>query len=140
MWQVVVTDAVALVAGVLILVALSRLRLLFSALAIGLLAGALVVYLAVDVLLWILRGVREVKMSAEAVVLVIGRNRETRRIGADEIGGIRMTRRLGRRRIVILPRSTEGRTLRKTAISDDAFSREDFAKISKGIANLVRTY
>jgi hypothetical protein len=140
MWQVVVTDAVALVAGVLILVALSRLRLLFSTLAIGLLAGAFAVYLAVDVLLWMLRGVREVKVSAEAVVLVIGRNRETRRIGADEIGGIRLTRRLGRRRIVILPRSTEGRTLRKTAISDDAFSREDFEKISKGIGNLVKSY
>jgi hypothetical protein len=122
-WQVVATNAIALALGLVVLFALSRFRLLFSPLALGLIAGALALYLAAGVLLWLFRGIREVEVSVEGISLVVGRSQKIRKIAALEIGGIRLTRRFGRRRIWI--------PSKRLAIIDDGFSREDFESIVK---------
>ncbi len=121
---VLVTDAAVFVVGVLLIVLVSRIRSLVSPLAAWLLLGALVVGFALEITLWILRGVRRVELEEDALILTVGSDRRTRRVQRRDIVRIRITSRLGRTALHL--RLANGARLR---IPEDAFPREAFARL-----------
>jgi hypothetical protein len=133
---IIATNTGAFVLGLLILFGLSRLPLLLSPLASGLIAAGFALVLGGDLLFWVFRGIRLIEIDTYGITLFVGRRREARKIEADAIRAVRLIHRLGRRRIVLSLKEAQTRApfwkraLRKELmISDDAFSREDFAKI-----------
>ncbi len=140
--RLIATNAGTLAAAGVILFVLTRVRILLSGLAFALLIGALAVILAAEVGLWLWRGIRVLEVDADGLRLTRGVRRSTSWIGREQIRGVRLTRRIGRGRIVVAL-SYELRLLRlaiplpwRLVIPEDAFGDEDFLLLSTELDRL----
>ena len=121
---VLFTDAAVFVVGALLIILVSRVRSLVSPLAAWLLMAALVIGFAVEIILWLLVGVRRVELAEDALTLTVGRRRRTHRVQRQDLARIRITRHLGRTALLLKLRT--GARLR---IPEDAFPRDAFARL-----------
>lgn len=126
---VLATDAVAFAAAAILIILVSRIRSLISPLAVWLLAAALVFGLAIEIVLWILLGVRRVELEDDALTLTVGRRQQKHRVERQDLARLRVTRRLGRTAVTVRLRS--GARLR---IPEDAFPKEAFARLLDALA------
>lgn len=139
-------DAGAFILGAIILLALSRLRILISLpFALVLMAGMAAVF-AVEIRLWYAHGVRRVRVEGDVLVLEGRPDTPPRRFSAREIRRVWRTRRLGGGRILIqvvtpalppwtrlLPAFMRGRI----ALRSELYSPEDFQAMFEGIGRLA---
>jgi hypothetical protein len=121
---VLFTDAAVFVVGALLVILASRLRSLVSPLAAWLLLAALVVGFAVEITLWLLRGVRRVEVDENTLTLTVGRRRKIQSVERQDIARMQVSRHLGR--TALLVKLKTGARLR---IPEDAFPREAFAQL-----------
>jgi hypothetical protein len=136
-------NASALAASVLLLFLLFRLRVLISGLAFAILAAALAVALGAEVGVWLWRGVRAVEAGPEGLRICRGARRAERWFGRADVRAVRLTRRLGRRRIVVALRGGElrlpGVRIRlpgRLVLPQDAFRAEDFSLLVDAVERL----
>jgi hypothetical protein len=121
---IVATDCAGFAAGAVVLLLLSLVPSLFSALAIGLLMAALAAGFGLDVALWFARGIRSVELSEDSLALYRGPSRAPRLLSRSRVAAVRFRTILGRRTIVMrtLPRG-------RVRIAEDAFQREAFSRL-----------
>ncbi len=134
--RLVAVNAAAFVAAVLLLFILFRLRGIVSVSGLIVLAAVMAAALAGEVGMWIWRGVRSIGADDAGITLLRGAGLREQRITRGELAQVRVTRRLGRRRIVfsLNPRELRiaGVTLplpRRLVIAEDAFAPEDFTAL-----------
>jgi hypothetical protein len=123
-------DAGAALAGAAVLVALRLVPQLLSPLAFWLLLGVVWAGFAADFLVRWLRGVRALCVEGETLLLLAGARRTMRRIPRQQVSRVRVRRRWGGKRLEV---HLHGRR-RPLAISDDAFVRSDFDRLTTLLA------
>jgi hypothetical protein len=116
-------DVGAFVLSLVVLFALTRVSLLLSPLAFALLSLLMAGIFGADIGLWFARGIRLVEVDGERISVCAGRSLRTRSFDHAGIKSLRVRRGIGRRSVLLKPRS--GGTVR---IREDAFPREDFAR------------
>ncbi len=121
--SLIATDVSALALALVVLFAASRVRLLLSPLAFGILAAFLVLGFAADIGLWFLKGIRTAEISEETLVLHSGRALREQIIPRRSITRARFIRSPLRRSIRL--RLDSGRTVK---IAEDAFGHEAFTR------------
>ena len=117
------TDAAALVVAELLLLALSRVRLLFSPLAFLLLALGVLAGFAADVGLWFWKGIRAVEISDDLLTVHRGISLLPEEYQRSVVLSARISRLLGSRSVRL--RTMSGRRLR---ITENAFQRDEFSR------------
>ncbi len=122
---ILATDIAAFVAAAALVFIVSRIHSLVSSLAAWLLAAALLAGFAVDIVLWLVMGIRRVELDGEELTLTVGRARRVHRLTPRDVTRVHVTTRLGRRAVVI--RTVNGPRIR---IPEDAFPREPFGRFT----------
>lgn len=118
------TDIGGFLFGALLLIIVTRIRFLLPPLAIVLIIVALGLGFALDVALWLYRGIRSVELEDAAITLYRGVAMKRQRIEKEKITRIRIVRRLGRRTAVL-----QLSTLHAARINEEAFPRESFGRL-----------
>ncbi len=121
---VLATDIAGFLLGLLLLFLVSRIRSLISPLAFVLLLIALAAGFALDVILWVVRGVRSVELDDDALTLYRGASMTPQRIGRSSVQRIRIVQRMGRRTVVM-----QLGGLRRARVNEEAFPRESFGRL-----------
>jgi hypothetical protein len=117
------TDIGAFLLSVVVLFGVSRIPLLFSPLAFGMLTLILAAGFAADIWLWFARGIRIVEVDGERLSVYTGKALGARTLDRAGISTLRVAQGVGRRTVVVKPRS--GATIR---IREDAFPRDQFSR------------
>ncbi len=127
--RLVALDVTGFVLGAALLVAIRLIPQLISPLAFWLLLAALAAAFALDVLRWLLRGVRSVELAGDTLTLRSGRLPAVRRIERAAVREARSRRRWGGRTLAITLRT--GGRLR---LGDDAFDPAAFALLAERLS------
>ena len=143
--RVPVIDAAGFALGAVLLVAARLVPQLISPLAFWLLAAVLAAGFGVDLLAWILRGIRAIELDGDTLVLRRGRGRREQRIALASVREVRSRRSWGGRAIELIRRGTGGPPVARLArhllrrdrvvLRDDAFDREAFAGLADRLAS-----
>jgi hypothetical protein len=119
----IATDLVAFVLASAFVLLLTRIPMLLSWLAAGLLVAALAALCGLEILLWFRRGIRSVELDDASITVYRGHGFLPRRLERRSIARVLIPRRPGRR-VVILTVAARGRV----TIAEDAFPREAFSR------------
>ena len=126
--HLIATDVGAFLLSLVVLFAFSRFPLLLSPLAFALLSLLMAGVFGADIGLWFARGIRLVQIDGERISVCAGRSLRTRSFDRAGIRSLRVLRGIGRRTVILKPRS--GGTVR---IREDAFPREEFARFAVSV-------
>ncbi len=129
----IVTDSASFAIGAVLLLLASRIRSLFSPLAVVILIFCLALGFGCDILIWFLRGIRSLELDDESLTLYRGPSLEMQRIDRAAISAVRVRSRLGRRGAVLLlgPKN-------KVWIAEDSFPHEAFTRFLSALAEWRR--
>lgn len=119
----VATDAAAFLVAELVLLALSRIRVLVSPLASLLLGLGVLAGFAADVGLWFWKGMRAAEISGDLLTVYRGRSLHPVEIRRSLVMRLRVSRLPGSRTVRL--RTMSGRRLRMT---ENAFQRDEFTR------------
>jgi uncharacterized protein (DUF58 family) len=119
----IVTDVAAFAIGVFLLLLLSLIPSILSALAVVLLIAGLAMFFVLDIAFWFLKGVRSVELDEHTLTIYKGTSLESRRIERGHVSGIKVRSRLGRRDAVLILGAKE-----RVRIAEDAFTPEAFSR------------
>jgi len=129
----IVTDAISLVAIEVLLVAVARVRMLLSPLAVVLLCLVVLAGFAADVAIWLWTGVRSVELSEGELVIYRGAGLSRLAVARTAVRRLRIRRLLGVG--VVRLRTRSGQYVR---ISENAFPRAEFRRFLAALETWTR--